>query len=62
MTNYPDDVTKTVKCRCGQMNDIPFQTTVYKCSSCGMTSVVLSFGTVIDKYGNYVNQTKGEDK
>jgi len=58
MPNYPDQGTKTVKCRCGVMNDIPFQTTIYKCPSCGETSSVSFYGTVKNKYGDYVYQTK----
>ncbi len=62
MANNPNLENKTVRCRCGSMNNIPFQTTVYKCPSCGNTSAVFFFGTVIEKSGNYVYQTKEEDK
>lgn len=62
MIEPPEGLTKSVKCRCGAMNDIPFKTTIYKCSTCGKTSAVMFFGTVIDKNRNYVNQTKVEEE
>ena len=61
MANYPDGLTKTVRCRCGNMNIIPLQTTLYTCSTCGMVSAVMFFGTIIDKHGDYVYQTKIEE-
>lgn len=58
MINCPDDITKDVKCRCGSVNKVPFQTTIYKCPACGNTSAVMFFGTVIDKHGDYLYQSK----
>jgi len=57
MPTYPEQGTKTVRCKCGHINNVPFQTTIYTCPSCNTTTVVSFFGTVIDKHGNYVYQT-----
>ncbi len=55
MANYLTQGNKTVRCtRCGDMNTIPFQTTFFKCSNCNEISLVLFFGTVTDKYDNYI--------
>lgn len=54
MADYLAKGNKTVYCKCGCTNVVPFQQTVCKCTSCGMTSVVKFFGVVIDKHGNYV--------
>lgn len=54
MANYITKENKTVMCKCKCMNTIPFQTTIYKCPSCGMTSCLRFFGTVVDKHGNYI--------
>lgn len=53
MANYTTKGNKTVMCKCKNMNKIPFQTTIYKCSACGMMSCVRFFGTLVDKNGNY---------
>lgn len=55
MANYLAQGDKTVKCtRCGCMNTIPLQTTIYKCPMCDKTTCVPFFGTVTDKHGNHV--------
>lgn len=54
MADYMTKGNKTVMCRCKNMNTIPFQTTIYKCSTCGMMSCVKFFGTVTDKNGNFI--------
>lgn len=54
MTNYYAQGNKTVKCACGNLCVIPFQTTIYKCTMCGEYCVSKFFGVVVDKYGNYI--------
>ena len=55
MANYLAQGNKTVKCtRCGNMCTIPFQKTVHQCPHCNKTTCVFFFGTVTDKYGNYI--------
>lgn len=54
MANFLVKGNKTVMCKCGEMNIIPFQQTVYKCTHCNMTSLVFFRGVVIDKHGNYI--------
>lgn len=54
MANYMTKGNKTMMCKCGCADIIPFQTTIYKCPTCGMTSCVKFFGTLTDKNGNYI--------
>lgn len=55
MADYLTEGYKTIKCRCGCLCTIPFQTTVTKCPTCGSNILIKFFGTVIDKDGNYVH-------
>lgn len=54
MANYLAEGDKTVYCKDGHANTVPFQTTVCKCSVCGCNIAVKFFGVVKDKDGNYV--------
>jgi hypothetical protein len=54
MANFLAEGNKTVMCKCGKMNIMPFQKTIFKCAHCGMTACVFFRGVVIDKHGNYV--------
>ena len=54
MANYLAKGDKTVYCKCGCANVVPFQQTLCTCSSCEKKFVVKFFGVVIDKHGNYV--------
>lgn len=54
MANYITEGNKTVYCRSGHPNMVPFQITTFKCQTCGHMYFVNFFGTVIDKNGNYI--------
>lgn len=54
MADYLAQGNKTVYCKDGHINIIPFQTTIFKCSTCGSNAAVSFFGVIKDKHGNYI--------
>jgi len=55
MTNYLTEGNKIAYCQDGHSNTVPFQTTVFKCSTCDCICLSAFFGTIVDKYDNYVH-------
>lgn len=54
MANYLTEGNKTVYCKHGHGNTVPFQTTVFKCSTCDCICLSAFFGTIVDNDGNYI--------
>jgi hypothetical protein len=54
MPNFNVQGNKTVYCKHGHLNIIPFQDTMFICTTCHETYFVYYTGTVIDKKGNYL--------
>ena len=54
MADFNIQGNKTVRCHDGHPNIIPFQTTFFKCSTCGDYAIVSFFGVVTDKDGKYI--------
>lgn len=53
MADYLVQGNKTVYCKCGYANVVPFQQTSCTCSSCGHKFVVAFHGVLVDKHGHY---------
>ena len=53
MANYLVEGNKTIYCKQGHANSVPFLMTLCKCAVCGCNIAVKFFGVVKDKHGNY---------
>lgn len=54
MADFNVEGNKIVRCCKGHLNTIPFQTTFFKCSTCGCYTMLSFFGVMTDKDGNYI--------
>lgn len=54
MANYLTKGNKTVYCKDGHPNAVPFVETDVTCTICKERFFVKFFGTVTDKHGNYI--------
>ena len=54
MADFNIQGNKIVKCCMGHSCTMPFQTTFFKCSTCGCYTMVCFFGVLTDRDGNYI--------
>lgn len=54
MADFNAEGNKIVRCCMGHQNTMSFQTTFFKCSTCGCYTMISFFGVLTDKDGNYI--------